>query len=130
MSYYVRTYTYVCTYVLPAARTPEVETYSSAPGPNEWIFNRCLVSCKNSLLNENQRYYQGIIRCQPCRTLWRQLRNRDNKSTQNLKIQCDKLKRELISQKRKTLCLKRKNNELSQLIKDQKLKCAAVETSI
>ncbi|KAH0552442.1 hypothetical protein KQX54_010096 [Cotesia glomerata] len=155
--------------VLPAARTPEVETSSIAPDVNEvtnlktnestnvqftllgnedfWDLlkeletinscdgtgfdsNRCSVSCKNLLSNENQRYYQGIIRCQPCRTLRRQLQNRDSKSTQNLKIQYDMLKRELISQKRKTSRLKRKNNELSQLIEDQKLKCAAVEAEI
>ncbi|XP_074112347.1 uncharacterized protein LOC141536033 [Cotesia typhae] len=85
----------------------ELETINFCDGTG-FDSNRCSISCKNLLSNENQRYYQGIIRCQPCRTLRRQLQNRDNKSTQNLKIQCDKLKRELISQKRKTSRLKRK----------------------
>ncbi|XP_053595572.1 uncharacterized protein LOC103580490 isoform X2 [Microplitis demolitor] len=60
----------------------ELETINFCDGTG-FDSNRCSVSCENLLTNENQRYYHGITRCQPCRTLRRQLQNRDNKSTQN-----------------------------------------------
>ncbi|XP_074100441.1 uncharacterized protein LOC141528336 isoform X1 [Cotesia typhae] len=91
---------------------------------------RCSLSCVNILTDEKHQHYQGIIRCQSCRVLRRQLQNRQNKSTKDLKLQCNNLKQQLKLQKRKSARLQRKNIELYQLIDEQKLKCAAVETEV
>ncbi|XP_074101262.1 uncharacterized protein LOC141528881 [Cotesia typhae] len=85
----------------------ELETSSFCDGTG-FNSDRSSLTCVNILINQNYRSYQGIIRCKPCRILRHQLQNRDNKSTKNLKVQCDKLKRQLISQKRKTTRLQRK----------------------
>ncbi|CAG5093279.1 Protein of unknown function [Cotesia congregata] len=91
---------------------------------------RCSLSCINIITDKKHQHYQGIIRCQSCRVLRRQLQNRQNKSTKDLKLQCNNLKQQLKLQKRKSARLQRKNIELSQLIDEQKLKCAAVETKV
>ncbi|XP_074111324.1 uncharacterized protein LOC141535347 [Cotesia typhae] len=92
--------------------------------------NRCASDCANILTAGKYHHYQGISRCQPCRVLRRQLQNRENKSTKDVKLQCNSLKHQLKLQKRKSRRLLRKNIELSQLIDEQKLKCAAVESKV
>ncbi|XP_044585606.1 uncharacterized protein LOC123265775 isoform X3 [Cotesia glomerata] len=69
---------------------------------------RCSLSCVNILTDEKHQHYQGIIRCQSCRVLRRQLQNRQNKSTKDLKLQCNNLKQQLKLQKRKSARLQRK----------------------
>ncbi|XP_074096832.1 uncharacterized protein LOC141526012 isoform X2 [Cotesia typhae] len=69
---------------------------------------RCASDCANILTAGKYHHYQGISRCQPCRVLRRQLQNRENKSTKDVKLQCNSLKHQLKLQKRKSRRLLRK----------------------